>query len=148
MSENLSHESYRDDEPAASASNRRFGCTVGGVLVVLAAARLLVLGALNTVTLSMFVLGALLLAFGIAAPVRLSRLNRFWQYIGTILSQIVNPIVLVLLFFFVITPVAYAMRRLGKQTLRLAPDPSATSYWILREPRPGAAAASGMQRQF
>jgi hypothetical protein len=148
MSENLSHESYRDDEPVGSASNRGFGCTVGGVLIVIAAARLLVLGSLTTATLVMFVGGALLLWFGIAAPARISRLNRLWQYVGTILSQVVNPIVLALLFFFVITPIAYIMRRTGKQTLPLAPDPSATTYWIPREPQSGAAAASSMQRQF
>jgi hypothetical protein len=59
---------------------------------------------------------------------------------------LVNPAVLALLFFFVVTPMALVVRSAGKQPLRLAPDPAAASYWITREPPEGG--PSNMRRQF
>ena len=59
--------------------------------------------------------------------------------------MVVNPIVLMLLFIIVVTPMALLMRLLGKRPLRLAPDPDAASYWIKREPPSGS---STMRQQF
>lgn len=139
------HEDYRDDGPTETGSDRAFGCTVGCILTLTAAAKVLIAGAVTLVSSLLFGVGAVLLIFGIVAPRRLSVLNRVWLRIGSVLAAVVNPIVLMLLFLLVVTPMALVMRLLGKRPLRLAPDPGVASYWIKREPQNGS---STMRQQF
>jgi large-conductance mechanosensitive channel len=147
VSQNFSlHENYRDDEPIQAGSDRAFGCTVGTILMVIGAAKAYVAGALPLVACLIFAAGALLLLLGIVAPSRLSALNRLWLKVGAVISRVVNPIVLAVLFFIVVTPMAFLMRMVGKRPLHLAPDRSAATYWIKREPLEGG--ASNMRRQF
>jgi hypothetical protein len=146
VSPNFSHENYRDDGLTATGSDRAFGCTVGTVLMVIGAAKAFIADAVTPFSFLIFALGTVLLLLGIAAPSRLSALNRLWLKIGTVLSKLVNPVVLALLFFFVVTPMAFVVRFTGKQPLRLASDPAAASYWIARQPPEGG--LSNMRRQF
>ena len=85
-----------------------------------------------------------LLAFTI--PKVLRPLNALWFQFGMMLHKIINPIVLGLVFFAVLTPVAILMRLFGKTPLPLAPNPEAETYWIPRDP-PGPDPKS-MKRQF
>ena len=140
------HENYRDEEPTEAGGDRAFGCTVGSILMVIGAAKAFVTGAVLPVACLIFVAGAGLLFLGIIAPSRLSALNRVWSKVGAAIAKVVNPIVLALLFFFVVTPMALVMRIAGKRPLRLAPDRAASSYWIYRNAAPGE--ASSMRRQF
>jgi hypothetical protein len=139
------HEDYRDDGPTETGSDRTFGYTVGGVLTAIGIAKAFIGGAVTPVSSLLFGAGAVLLVLGIVAPSRLSLLNSIWLKIGAVLAMVVNPIVLMLLFLIVVTPMALLMRLLGKRPLRLAPDPSAASYWIKREPPNGS---STMRQQF
>jgi len=139
------HEDYRDNAPVQTGSNRAFGYTVGGILMTIGAARAVIRGEVTLVPSVLFGIGAVLLVLGIVAPSRLSLLNRFWLKIGAFLAMVVNPIVLMLLFALVVTPMALLMRLLGKRPLRLAPNPDAASYWIEREPPSGS---STMRQQF
>jgi large-conductance mechanosensitive channel len=86
------------------------------------------------------------LLLGIVAPRRLSLLNRLWLKLGAAIAKVVNPLVLALLFFLVVTPMAVIIRMTGKRPLRLARNPGAVSYWIARETSSGV--APGMRRQF
>jgi Saxitoxin biosynthesis operon protein SxtJ len=140
------HENYRDEEPTEAGSNRAFGCTVGSIVVAIGATKTFVAGAVLPTALLIFVVGAVLMLLGIVAPSRLSTLNKTWLKMGTAIAKLVNPIVLALLFFLVVTPMALVMRIAGKKPLRLAPDRAASSYWINREP-PGAGSSS-MRQQF
>ncbi len=79
-------------------------------------------------------------------PVALAPLNKLWARVGIFLNQVVSPIVLGLLFYVTVTPIALLMRLLGKDPLRLRRDPKAASYWIERTP-PGPTPES-MKNQF
>jgi len=57
-----------------------------------------------------------------------------------------NPLILMLLSFLEVTPMAIIIRIFGKRPLRLAADRVAATYWIEREPSAGG--ASSMRRQF
>src|SRR5262249_44735503 len=127
------HEDYREDEPPEIGSDRAFGCTVGAILIVIGAVKAFMAEALTPVALLIFVPGAVLLLLGVAAPWSLSSLNRGWLKIGEVIGKIINPIVLALLFFLIMTPMAIVMRIAGKRPLRLAPNRAAASYWIQRE---------------
>jgi hypothetical protein len=139
------HEDFRDDAPTEPGSDRAFGYTVGAILMVIGAAKAVIAAAVTPVSSVLFGIGAVLFVFAIVAPARLTLLNRLWLKIGAVLAMVVNPIVLMLLFVIVVTPMALLMRLLGKRPLRLAPDPGADSYWIKREPPSGS---STMRQQF
>lgn len=89
---------------------------------------------------------ALFLVFALFAPKALHPLNRAWMHFGELLSKIVSPIALGLVFFVAITPFALLMRLFGKRPLDLRIDRSAKSYWKPRTP-PGPAPES-MKDQF
>ena len=147
MSDKFSlHEKYSDEEPIKAGSDRAFGCTVGSVLMVIGAAKGLAAGALPPVACFIFAAGAALLLIGIIAPSRLSGLKGIWLKVGAVMAKVVNPIVMVLLFFLVVTPMALVMRIAGKRPLRLAPDPVASSYWIY--PDTPKRETPSMERQY
>lgn len=90
--------------------------------------------------------GVLFAGLALALPRTLAPLNRLWFLFGQLLHRIVNPIVMGLLFFCVLTPTALLMRLLGKRALALDFDAAARTYWIERRP-PGPAPET-MKRQF
>ena len=51
---------------------------------------------------------------------------------GLILGKIVSPLVMGLIFFFVVTPTGIIMRLLGKDLLNLKKK-STSTYWIRKE---------------
>jgi hypothetical protein len=74
-------------------------------------------------------------AFGGLAFLRprlLSPLNRVWFRFGLALHKIVNPVVMGVLFFGVITPVGVLMRLTGKRTIGFEFEPDHSSYWVKR----------------
>jgi len=91
-------------------------------------------------------IGVVFLAAALRRPTVLHPLNRAWAQLSLLLARVVNPVVMGLLFFVVITPMALALRLLGKDPLRLRYDPVASSYWLHRKP-PGPAPET-MSNQF
>ena len=81
-----------------------------------------------------FVSAALFLVVAIARPSILGPLNRAWAKLGLLLGQVFNPILLGVVFFLVVTPMAVIRRLLGKDSLHLKSKPDLKSYWIDRSP--------------
>ena len=82
----------------------------------------------------------LFLALGLWWPSLLRLPNLWWFRLALLLNRVMSPVVATLLFFCVFTPFGLLLRMAGKDLLRLRWDPSASSYWIARDP-PGPAAA-------
>ena len=85
-----------------------------------------------------FAVTALVVALMFAAltllhPKLLSPLNRLWYQLGMLLGKIVSPIVLGIIFFALITPIAFLTRLYGRDELRLK-KLNVASYWIDRSP--------------
>ncbi|MBF0137834.1 MAG: SxtJ family membrane protein [Magnetococcus sp. DMHC-1] len=78
--------------------------------------------------------GGLLLVIALIAPHLLHPLNRLWLAFGELLHRVMNPLIMGILFFVVITPISLAMRLAGKDGLRLRIDRNVPSYWIVRTP--------------
>jgi len=93
-----------------------------------------------------FVAAAAILVVGLVRPSLLAPANRAWTRLGLLLGRVMNPVILALMFFAVITPIGLLMRALGKRPIPLAPDPTRASYWIRRDP-PGPDGGS-MTNQF
>jgi hypothetical protein len=141
MSEGSLHEDLRRDEAPKASSERGFGLTFAAVFAIVAAWPLLGGAAPRFWALGV---AAAFLTTAFLAPRRLAPLNRLWTRLGLLLSRIMNPLVLGLLFYGVVTPAGLVMRALGKDPLRRRFEPGAASYWIERRP-PGP---SPMARQF
>ena len=77
------------------------------------------------------------LILALVQPRLLAPLNRAWTRLGLLLGVIVAPIVMGVIYFGLITPMALLARLLGKDFLRLKRDPAAATYWLQRQdPRP------------
>jgi hypothetical protein len=85
------------------------------------------------------------IAIALTRPTALQPLNRLWFAFGLLLGRIVSPLVLGILFFLIITPVALGGKLFGRDALRLKRRITA-SHWIPRDP-PGPALDS-FKHQF
>jgi len=90
----------------------------------------------DDITLSVAVAAALsvtTLAVTILSPDKLLPFNRAWMRFGFLLGKIISPIILGLIFFVLITPVAFGMRLAGRDELRLKMT-HRRSHWKERLP--------------
>ena len=129
--------------PVPESSDRSFGVVFAGVFAIVG-----LLPLLHREAPRWWALG-LAVVFALAAALRpqvLHRPNRAWLALGRALHRVTSPMIMGAIFFFCVTPIAWIMRRLGKDVLSLARRPEASSYWIKREPSPLPFEA--MKRQF
>ena len=68
-------------------------------------------------------------------------LNKLWIKFGILLGKIISPIVMGLIFFFVVTPIGIFVKILKKDVMSL--KRGASSYWITREDK-----IHSMKKQF
>jgi len=87
------------------------------------------------------VLSLVFLIITIIRPNLFTFLNRRWIQFGIFLGKIISPIVMGLVFFFVVTPIGILVRILKKDVMGL--KRGASSYWINREDK-----LQSMKKQF
>ena len=75
------------------------------------------------------VIAFIFLILGLLNSKILTPLNILWFKFGIFLGKIISPIIMVILFFFVITPIGLFMRLLGRDLLNLKFNNN-LSYWI------------------
>ena len=114
------------DNDIKIGSNRSFGIVFFVVFIFIGFYPLLKNGNLNTISI---LVGLIFLILGILNSKFLTPLNKIWFKFGLLLGQIISPIVMGIIFFLVVTPIAFIMRLLGKDVLRLKKK-SDNSYWI------------------
>jgi len=86
-------------------------------------------------------LSLLFLIITIIKPNLFTFLNKLWIQFGILLGKIISPIVMGLVFFFVVTPIGILIRILKKDVMGL--KIGASSYWINREDK-----VQSMKKQF
>ena len=59
----------------------------------------------------------------------LTPFNKLWFKFGLLLGKIISPIIMGVIFFLVVTPIAFIMRIIGKDLLNLKFNKN-KSYWI------------------
>ena len=143
MTDHGAHESFREREAVKGSSDRTFGFVFSAFFTIIGLVPLIKDAQPRRWAVGIAVV---FLVAAIVYPTCLAPLNRLWTRLGAILHRIINPVVMGLLFFLVVTPIALIMRLTGKRPLRLDRDPSATTYWIRRNP-PGPAPET-MKQQF
>jgi hypothetical protein len=139
----MTHEDFSRQEEITPSSDRSFGLVIAAFFLIVTCWPLVHAEPIRWWALGVAVVFAVL-ALLWTSP--LAPLNKLWTKLGVLLYRIVSPIILGLLFYLTVTPIALLMRVLGKDPLRLRRDPDRASYWINRTP-PGPAAES-MKNQF
>ena len=119
------------EEPIALPSDRNFGFLFVVVFLVVAIS----LYRHGQVAYWAFAgLAAITLLVALLRPGVLHPGNRAWMAFGLLLSKIVTPIVLGILFLVVFSPIGLIMRAFGRDAMRRKLSPSARTYWIARSP--------------
>lgn len=145
MAKNLDfHEDFHRKEEVKGSSNRGFGLVFAAFFAILTFSPLTHGDAIRWVSCGIPAVAFLTAAY--LFPKALTPLNWVWTRFGLLLHHVMNPLIMGLLFFLTVTPVAFVMRLMGKDPLRLKFDRTAKSYWIQRTP-PGPAPDT-MRRQF
>ena len=111
-------------------SNRKFGFFFTAIFCVTAVYFILV----NNF-LIFFIFSSLGLSFLVATLLNanlLLPLNKLWMRFGLLLSKVISPIILGLIFFGIFVPVSLIIRLIGRDELNLKAKKK-SSYWILRK---------------
>jgi hypothetical protein len=125
------HENLVRDDEIVGPTNRRFGLTMGGILIFVGLARAL-FGHGHAIW--WLTAGVVLVVLAAVWPSALEPFNRLWLKFGLLLYKFVNPVVMTLLYVSTIVPIGVVMRLSGKDPLCLKPSPDAETYWIVRNP--------------
>ena len=75
------------------------------------------------------IVAIIFLALGLLNSKILTPLNKIWFKFGLLLGSIVSPVLMSIIFFFVVTPISFVMKILGKDILNLKRNNNNT-YWI------------------
>ena len=67
---------------------------------------------------------------GITNSKLLTPLNKIWFNLGILLGKMISPLIMVIIFFLIITPIGVIMRVFGKDILSLKYNKKNKSYWI------------------
>ena len=107
-------------------SNKSFGIVFFIVFLLIAIYPLINNGELRIWSL---VVAIIFLILGLINSKVLTPLNKLWFKFGLLLGKIVSPLIMGIIFFFVVTPTAFIMRIIGKDLLNLKFN-NKKSYWI------------------
>ena len=107
-------------------SNRSFGIVFFIVFLIIAIYPFLNQGELRLWSL---IVSIIFLILGLLNSKLLLPLNKIWFRFGILLGKIVSPLVMGIIFFFVVTPIGILMRILKKDLLNLKFNKK-TTYWI------------------
>jgi len=119
-------------------TNRNFGIVFCIVFFIIAIFPLL---NQNDIRYWSLIISIIFLFLAVIKSEILTPLNKIWFKFGILLGKIISPIVMGVIFFFVITPIGIFMRLIGKDILNLKKTKN-QSYWSKKE------SAGSMKRQF
>ena len=110
-------------------SNRNFGIVFSIVFLIIAIWPIL---NQNEIRIWSMMISFIFLILGLINSKFLSPLNKAWFKFGLILGSVIAPIVMGIVFFFVVTPTGLIMKALGKDILALKRNKNNT-YWLEKD---------------
>jgi hypothetical protein len=131
MTSHALHENLRREHPVPIGSDRSFGIVFAVVFLLIA---LWPLTSWHAPRWWALVVSGLFAAVAFTVPALLRPLNYVWFRFGLVLHRVMSSVILAMLFFVTVTPIAFIYRLRGSDPLRLKFDPESQSYWIAREP--------------
>ena len=115
-----------DHKDIKIGSNRSFGLVFFVVFLLISIYPILKDGNIRIWSL---IISFIFLVLGLLNSNLLSPLNKLWFKFGLFLGKIISPIIMGIIFFLVVTPIAVIMRLLKKDLLNLKFEENNT-YWI------------------
>lgn len=73
------------------------------------------------------------LILGIINSKILIPLNKYWIKLGEILGKIIAPLVMLVIYFAIVTPIALLLKIFRKDILNLKLDDKTDTYWIQKK---------------
>jgi uncharacterized membrane protein len=109
---------------------KKFSYQVGTVCIVLG----LILSIVSkTIHYNIIIAGIFLITAGILRPILLFPIHKLWMGFSVILGFISTRVILLIIYYFVLTPIAIIGRLTGKDFLDEKIDKSKKSYWSMRK---------------
>tara|TARA_B100000609_G_C17060056_1_gene353568 strand:+ start:23 stop:403 length:381 start_codon:yes stop_codon:yes gene_type:complete len=122
-------------------TNRNFGI-VFGIFFLILFVYFYVSYKLILITKVFFFLSFTFFTLGLLNSKILTPLNYLWTKFGIYLGKILSPIIMMIIFFLIVTPIGLLMRILRKDLINLKFN-NRNTYWIKREGQ-----KSKMKNQF
>ena len=107
-------------------ANRKFGLSLGGALMALAAYKFLFH---HSYLISLTSVGCFLLLGATFCPGVLNPVRKVWEKIGMLLGMVNSYIILTFIFFFIVTPIALFLKLMRKDLLSLKINKNENTYW-------------------
>ena len=120
-------------------SNRSFGVFFAVIFLIVAFWPLLNVGEVRAWSL---LVSFVFLILGLLNSKILTPLNKLWFMFGIFLGNFISPIIMGIIFFFVVTPTGLIMRLFKKDLINLKKNNNKT-YWIEKK-----SIKSNMKNQF
>ncbi len=109
-----------------TSSNKSFGLVFFIVFLIIAIYPIFKNGDIRIWSL---IISFVFLILGLINSKILTPLNKMWFKLGLLLGKIVSPLIMLFIFFFVVTPIGLLMKILKKDLLNLKFN-NDKSYWI------------------
>ena len=97
----------------------------------------------NNPNIYLIIISIIFLILGLLNSKLLSPLNSLWIKFGELLGKIIAPVVMAIIYFFILTPISLMVRLFGKDLLGLNFTKQLQTYWIKRKKDLGS-----MDKQF
>ncbi len=111
------------------SSNRNFGIVFFVVFLIIAIWPLL---NSEPIRIWSLLIAIIFLFLGIINSIILTPLNKIWFKFGIFLGNFISPIVMAIIFFFVVTPIGILMKVFKKDLINLKKN-NDKSYWIIKK---------------
>src|SRR5690349_1509431 len=129
-------------ERFTAAHGRKFGVTVGAAFLVLSA--IAWWRGHPTTVMVLTTLGGILLLAGLLIPAQLGPVERAWMALAKVISKVTTPIVMGVMYLFVLTPIGWIRRMAGGNPMVHAAE--GQEFWHARPE--GRRRSNSMRRQF
>lgn len=143
MAEHNFHENLTEYGETKVSSNRSFGVTFATVFTILAVLPLL---KHNSPHFLLLLLAVTIIGVTFLKSDLLTLPNKYWSKLGLLLGMIMTPVILGLMFYAILTPMALLLRCFGKDLLSRRLRMDQKTYWVERSP-PGPEPES-LRQQF
>lgn len=109
---------------------RKFGLMVGGIFLLIGL--WIYYSSQSFAGIIFLLIGILLFVFGLFFPKSLSSIYKVWMGLAFALGWIMSRVLLIILFYFVLTPIGFIAKIVGKKFLDIDYNTKKDSYWVIR----------------
>ena len=108
----------------------KFGRTVGIAFLVIGIILSIIGGKIHYIP---FAVGAFLIIAGLILPLILLPFHKIWMGLSIVLGYISTRVILFIIYYVALTPIAFMGRLRGKDFLDEKIEPGRESYWVKRD---------------